>query len=235
MAEEGVLVKVPFKGKEVELDIRRGVNIFYGPNATGKTVLISAIAERLRKQGIETVAHVVGDEVTVGDFKFNINDPKAWKELTSEPFLIDDDRFRDDLRFLLHISYLHGGYALRLYYEPEFKAKWVPITLLSYGGRKALALLLVARMADLVVVEAFEGGLHFDLAVELLDALEDYRKYVLVETHMGILVTAGLKKGWNVYYVSRDGIIKLTKDNILETPLFKEEAEALTNLVPPGP
>jgi predicted ATPase len=234
--EDRVLVKVPlpFKSEvELELEIKRGINIFYGPNATGKSILISAIVSKMKEAGlVRTIGHIRGCKVTIGDFEFCIDDAKAWKELTAEPFIIDDDKLRNDLHNLLSIGYLHGGYALKIYYEPEYRTRWLSIDLLSYGEKKTLALLLVAKMAGLVVIEAFEGGLHFDLAIELLDVLEDYRKYVLVETHMGILVTTGLKKGWNVYYVSRDGVTRLTMSNILETGLFKDEAEALTRLVP---
>ena len=232
MERDRILVRVFFKDREVELEVRRGVNIFYGPNATGKTTLISAIVDKMKEAGlVRTIGRVLGYKVTIGTFEFYIDDAKAWRELTAEPFIIDDDKLRNDLHNLLSIGYLHGGYALKIYYEPEYRTKWIPIDLLSYGEKKTLALLLVTKMTNLVVIEAFEGGLHFDLAIELLDVLEDYRKYVLVETHMGILVTTGLKKGWNVYYVSRDGVTRLTMSNILETGLFKDEAEALTRLV----
>jgi len=50
---------------------------------------------------------------------------------------------------------------------------------------------------------------------------------------MGLLISAALKKGWNIYYVSKDGVLKLTKENIFEIGMFEEEAEALTKIVPP--
>jgi hypothetical protein len=230
-AIETIVVNVPFRGKEIELEVRKGINIFYGPNATGKSTLISAIVEKMKTVGeVKTIAHVRGDQVIVGNLRFDIHSNEAWNKLTAEPFLVYS--ISDDMRSLLDIGYLHGGYALKMPRTPEEEFRWIPIVELSYGERKVIAMLLVASMADVVVVEGFEGGLHFDLAIDLLDTQEDFEKYVLVETHMGVLVTTGLKKGWNVYYVSRDGVTRLTMDNIFETELFKDEAEALTRLVP---
>jgi molybdopterin-guanine dinucleotide biosynthesis protein len=228
-----MIVNVLFRGREIELEVRKGINIFYGPNATGKSTLISAIVEKMKTVGkVKAIAHVRGDQVIVGNLRFDIHDDEAWNKLTAEPFLVYS--IRDDMMSLLDVGYLHGGYALKMPRTPEEEFRWIPVVELSYGERKVIAILLVASMADVdvVVIEGFEGGLHFDLAVDLLGTLEDYEKYVLVETHMGILVTSGLKRGWNVYYVSRDGVTRLTKDNILETSLFKDETEALTRLAP---
>jgi hypothetical protein len=233
-----VVVSIPFfKGKEVEVELIKGINIFYGSNSVGKSLLIREIVKDIVDFGIvKRVAYVMGDTVVFGDFKFNIHDAEAWRKLTAEPFpLMADTELHHNIRWLTGVAYLHGGYALLLARQPGQHDVWIPITSLSYGERKVIAMLLVASMADMIVVEGFEGGLHFDTAIDLLDTLEDYKKHVIVETHMGIIITAGLKKGWNVYYVSRGGVVKLTKENILETSLFEEEAEALTNLIPPGP
>jgi hypothetical protein len=229
---ENVIVKVPFRGREVELEIARGVNLFYGSNEVGKSTLIKEIARKLKEAGIvRTIAHMSGDEVAIGDMKFNINDTRAWKELTAEPpFYLFNNNIEADFKLFLGIKYLHGGYALRVTYEPQYETRWVPIAQLSYGVRKGLALLIASMMADLIAVEVFDGGLHFDLAADILETIHNYEKYALIETHAGILIPIAWTKGWNVFYVSDDGIARLTKENVFELGMVQKELELLTNI-----
>ncbi len=157
----------------------------------------------------------------------NLWDRDEWFNLTQVPLMDLEGRLpRDllnDIASLTGVSYMHRGHALKLLNGKEV---WVPISTLSYGARKTILLLLAAYYSDMVVVEGFEGGLHFDLAVDLLDALEDYNKYIIVETHMGILIPVGLQRGWNIYYVSNGEAVKVTKENIFEIELFRRELEA---------
>jgi predicted ATPase len=222
-------LRVPFKGREVELEIGKGINIFYGMNGVGKSLLIKESMKALKEAGIiKVLAHMKGDVIVFDNgLTFNIHDMETWMRLTAEPFtFIVDEQLRDDIYWLLGVRYLRGGYALK-------GDEWIPVEFLSYGERKVLALMLTLKMADMVVVEGFEGGLHFNLAVDLLRKMEDYEKYVIIETHMGILIKAGLQRGWNIYYVSKDGVTKLTKENLLDSGLFKEEAEAYSNVFTP--
>jgi len=141
----------------------------------GKSTLISAIVDKMKEAKlVNNVARVLGSKVVIGDLVFDVDDAKAWKTLTAEPIelVVSGDKFWNDLQDLIHVGYLHGGYALKVFYEPEFKKEWISITSLSYGERRALAMLLAINMADLVILEGFEGGLHFDLAIELLDKIE---------------------------------------------------------------
>jgi hypothetical protein len=156
----------------------------------------------------------------------NLWDRDGWFNLTQVPLMDVEGRLpRDllnDIASLTGVSYMHRGHALKLL---DGKEVWVPTSTLSYGVRKAILLLLVAYYSDMVAVEGFEGGLHFDLAVDLLDVLEDYNKYIIVETHMGILIPVGLQRGWNIYYVSNGEAVKVTKENIFEIELFRRELE----------
>jgi hypothetical protein len=156
----------------------------------------------------------------------NLWDRDGWFNLTQVPLMDFGGRLPrnllNDIASLTDVSYMHRGHALKPLNGGEV---WVPITSLSYGERKTILLLLAAYYSDMVVVEGFEGGLHFDLAVNLLDTLEDYNKYVIAETHMGILIPVGLKRGWNIYYVSDGEAVKVTKENIFEIELFRRELE----------
>ncbi len=161
------------------------------------------------------------DEETVTLRLDNIWDEEMWAQFTSKPHFYEE--LYESVRWLTDIRYLHGGYALK-------GDKWIPVELLSYGERKTLALLLASKYSDLIVVEGFEGGLHIDLALDLLSQLED--KIVIVETHMGVVVGKGFERNWNIYYVENGVANRISgPDDLLKTELIQKEAKLYTRVV----
>jgi hypothetical protein len=151
----------------------------------------------------------------------SIWDKQVWAQFTGKPHFYEG--LYESIRWLTGIRYLHGGYALK-------DDRWIPVELLSYGEKKTLALLLASKYSDLIVVEGFEGGLHIDLALDLLSRLED--KMVIVETHMGVVVGKGFERNWNIYYVENGVANRISSlDDLLKTELIQKEAELYTWVV----
>jgi energy-coupling factor transporter ATP-binding protein EcfA2 len=294
--------------KEADIEVKRGINILYGPNAGGKSTIIYALlatmgigVENLKRKpvladaievvhggsyvrlnmregrysckakdmkepyelifgtsgelpievidgvqcylrfweevGVRRVGYMFGDEVVVYNvggstssmdvdgesvpLRLNVWDKQAWAQFTGKPHFFDG--LYRSISWFTDIRYLHGGYALK-------GDKWTPVELLGYGEKKTLALLLVSKYSDLIVVEGFEGGLHIDLALDLLSQLED--KIVIVETHMGVVVGKGFERKWNIYYVENGVANRVSSLNdLLKTELIQKEAELYTWVV----
>ncbi|ABO07716.1 AAA family ATPase [Pyrobaculum calidifontis] len=89
--------------------------------------------------------------------------------------------------------------------------RWIDVQTLAYGYRRALAMLIAARRADVLLVEAFEAGLHYDLAVDLIQVLKETSALVIAESHLMATLKAALDAGWRVYYVD-GGVFHPIKD-----------------------
>ena len=285
-------------GITIELTIEPGVNILYGPNASGKSTIIYALLSmmdirddelagrlylsgeaeitvssnstyvkfsrgkyscRSREEGgviegsvdevrsclrefwenvgVRTVGYMCGDTLKVYNvagselgvrveygskhssirLSLKIWEQQEWEELTSLPQVFDG--VLEDINDVAGVSYLHAGYARR-------GGTWIPVELLGYGERRAIALMLAAKYSDLIIVEGFEAGLHADLAVYLLNKLSE--KSIIVETHMGVLLSNALENRWKVYYVYDGEAKEVTRENILSLDLIRREIESYT-------
>jgi len=197
----------------------------------------SCLQEFWENVGVRTVGYMYGDtlkvysvagselEVGVEDgsrhppirLSLNVWDWKGWEELTSLPQVFDG--ILGDIRDLADVSYLHSGYA-------RSEDTWIPVELLSYGERRAIALMLAAKYSDLIIVEGFEASLHVDQAMLLLNKLLE--KSVVLETHMGVLLNTALENRWKVYYVYEGKAKEVTRENILSLDLIRREIESYT-------
>ena len=199
--------------------------------------LKTCLQEFWENVGVRTVGYMCGDtlkvynvagselEVRVEDgsrrssirLSLKIWEQQEWEELTSLPQVFDG--VLEDINDVAGVSYLHAGYARR-------GGTWIPVELLGYGERRAIALMLAAKYSDLIIVEGFEAGLHADLAVYLLNKLSE--KSIIVETHMGVLLSNALENRWKVYYVYDGKAKKVTRENILSLDLIRREIESYT-------
>jgi len=115
--------------------------------------------------------------------------------------------------------------AKRFYYDRvKVRDKWISPGLLSTGERKALMLTYLAKYRDLLIVEMFEGGLHIDMALDLISLFSDEAKYVILETHYGLALGIALERGWNVYYLSEGKASKIS--SLREAALLEREVRA---------
>jgi len=95
--------------------------------------------------------------------------------------------------------------------QVKVEGKWIEIQTLAYGYRRALAMLVAARRAEVLLVEAFEAGPHYDLAVDLIQVLKDAGALIIAESHIMATLKAALDAGWRVYYVD-GGVFHPLKD-----------------------
>ena len=71
-----------------------------------------------------------------------------------------------DLKVLCKAAAKAADELLEVYYDAarvEDGEKWVPLSRLSYGQRRALVLLAALELGDYVLIENLEAGLHIDL------------------------------------------------------------------------
>ncbi|MEL9991496.1 MAG: hypothetical protein QXP98_07090 [Thermoproteus sp.] len=124
--------------------------------------------------------------------------PRLKRDFCTDVITIDDPALAEWVRKYL---YLIG--ADDYYYEwIKSDDLWFSVRRLAYGYKRALAVIIAAYSADVLAVEGFESGLHYDLAVDLVDWLSELSDtFVVLESHNGMSVTAALKSGWDVYYV----------------------------------
>ena len=82
---------------------------------------------------------------------------------------------------------------------------WISVRDLAYGYRRVLGMLVATYgEPDIVIVEGFEAGMHYDTVIDLLDLLTSLRSLIILESHVALSVKAALNRGWTTYYV-RDG------------------------------
>lgn len=79
--------------------------------------------------------------------------------------------------------------------------------------------------SDIVIVEGYDSGLHIDLSIKLLETAEELGRRVVIETHVGLLTTWFLKKGWRSYYFDNGVSREITRENISSMDLFRRERE----------
>jgi len=198
--------------------------------------ILTCIREFWENLGVRKVGYMADDTITVyevaggetslrvGNSSFNESvqlklelwNQGGWESITQLPQVLTGTLRH--IRSLTGVEYIHTGYALK-------HDRWIRVELLSYGERKAAAIMLLSKYLDMLVVEGYEAGLHLDLAIRILNKLKALKRTTVVETHMGVLLPEGLEKGWNIYYVDEGKAIKLTRENALEANLFKREVK----------
>ena len=102
---------------------------------------------------------------------------------------------------------------------------WIKYPSLSLGRRRALAIIIAALTSKATFIEAFESGLHADLAANLLSVLGEINSPVVVETHLGLIVARALKQGFKAYYVDEGTTKKI--ESLQDPEIFKREIEAI--------
>jgi hypothetical protein len=106
--------------------------------------------------------------------------------------------------------------------------KWIKWPRLAYGHRRA-AMMMIGLLADVILIEGFDNGLHIDLGLEILNSyervLEGSNRFVVIETHIGSLITQKIRT-WDIYYFDRGVVKKISEKDLSCIELFKRELEA---------
>ncbi|MCX8137559.1 hypothetical protein [Pyrobaculum aerophilum] len=122
-------------------------------------------------------------------------------------------------KFLLGVEDFYGDRVKIVNY-------WVEVDKLAFGQIRTLGLLHATYgPPDVVIIEPFETGLHYDLAVRILDFLTELPSFIILETHVALLVKAALRRGWTVYYVSEGEFTRVRKPEELRG-IARAEANA---------
>jgi len=188
----------------------------FGPGSYDTIVV--RIAEAFGKIGVSRIAWVTAtgsivDASVAGDYSLlKIGDIKVWLQNPEEV---------EALEVIWRLFT-----KARRFYSNKVKVgdKWIPPGLLSAGEKKAVMLTYLARHKDLLVIETFEGGLHIDMALDLIDVFSDEARYVVLETHYGLVVGKALERGWNVYYFAEGKGSKIS--NLREAAQLEREVRA---------
>ncbi|HDJ89094.1 MAG TPA: ATP-binding protein [Thermoprotei archaeon] len=138
------------------------------------------------------------------------------------------ERIEEDIYQILPISRIFtDGYDI--YVKHEEYGKWISFQNLSYGERKAIAIIFAANLADAIFIEAFEAGLHADLIVDLINYLSKYDKIIIIESHLGLVVAQGVARKWMAYYLEDGRTLKEIKElnQLRDAELYKREIEAM--------
>ncbi|MGC9051662.1 AAA family ATPase [Pyrobaculum sp.] len=160
--------------------------VLFGPNGDGKSTIIKMVRERVKSVYID-VCRAYGVPVSVDACrkKFVFKDPELVESI------IDDlRRFRFDWS---------------IYYNKAYRDKWLEASELSFGELRALLIISAVRMVKdsdtVILIDAFEAGLHYDWIVAAIDILTEIPQPVIIESHMALTLKAALSRGWSMYYI----------------------------------
>jgi ABC-type branched-subunit amino acid transport system ATPase component len=207
--------------------------VLYGPNGAGKSFIISSILTALTtRRSVEGLVEV--EVETVRPMSIVAIDESGVKQLgTANIFSINELSFAD-----------WGGVAIvnpatarqlsvevyyNLYYDPD--RGWIPLTHMSYGRKRRLAIEAALLAGNVVLIENFEAGLHVDAVVDLIKQIAESDAVVVVlETHSGLVLRAAQRYGLAIYYV--EPLARLRRIERLDDPqLFAGELSAWNAVV----
>lgn len=161
---------------------------------------------------------VIGDaraRLFVGD----LSEFGYWSDLFALP-LVFGERFEvlSDIRDVTGIDYIYRGLAYR-------NEVWYMLNAEAAGYKRAILALILARHSDMAIIEGFENYLHIDLAVNLINKLDETTKYTVIETHLGTLLRWAIVRGWNVYYIDKGTSKKLQPEDLGKLELYRRELQ----------
>jgi len=105
--------------------------------------------------------------------------------------------------------------------------RWIPLSKLSYGQKRALVLLAALKLGDYVFVENLEAGLHIDYLEQVISGIAVSKGKVVAETHSGVALKLAKRRGIRAYYVENEA--KPIEN--LEIELYKREASIIASLL----
>jgi len=190
--------------KNIQIKIR-GVEVppklvLYGPNGAGKSLIVNGILARivghddLAKMvvGIEGSASSVVkiDEAGIVQHGIKIFN----RDVVSFSDWGDAAIVNPEVVSKLYIDVYYDKF-----YDPD--RGWQPLSRLSYGERRRLAIEAALAAADVVLIENFEAGLHVDAVVDLVKQIAESDAAVVMETHSGLVLKAAVRFGISAYYI----------------------------------
>ncbi len=216
------------KIRNVQLESK---TILYGPNGAGKSFIIHSIlsaitAKRSVDMGLVEVEYAGPVSVVA------IDESGVRQFGVVDIFSLNEIRFADwggvaitnpavARRLSIEVYY-------NLYYDPD--RGWIPLSHLSYGQKRWLAIEAALEAASVVLIENFEAGLHVDAVVALIKQIAESNATVVLETHSGLVLKAAQRYGIATYYV--EPLARLRRIERLDDPqMFARELSAWNAVV----
>jgi len=207
--------------------------VLYGPNGTGKSLIIRSILSAITTRRSIDVGLV--EVEAAGPVSVMAIDESGLKQLgTVNIFNINEFTFAD----WSGVAVVNPAVARRLYlevyydkyYDPD--RDWVPLSSLSYGQKRRLAIDAALEAANVVLIENFEAGLHVDAVVDLVKQIAESDATVILETHSGLVLRAAQRYGLAMYYV--EPLARLRRiERLDDVQLFQLELSAYQAVVVP--
>jgi ABC-type branched-subunit amino acid transport system ATPase component len=220
---------IPIKIKIRDTQIENKV-VLYGPNGAGKSLIVKSILSAiLSRRSIDVVP--VDVELNGPASVVAINESGV-KQFSASTFSLNEFTFAD----WSGVAVVDPAVAKRLYlevyydkyYDPD--GGWVPLSYLSYGQRRQLAIEVALSAANVVLIENFEAGLHVDAVIDLVKQIAESNVAVILETHSGLVLKAAQRYGLALYYV--EPLARLRRIERLDDPqVFAHELSAWNAVV----
>jgi len=176
--------------------------VLYGPNGAGKSFLMRSILSALTTKRSVDVGLV--DVEAAGPVSVAVIDESSVKQIgVVNIFSLNEFSFAD----WGGVAVVNPAVAKRLsvevyynlYYDPD--RGWTPLAYLSYGQKRRLAIEAALAVANVVLIENFEAGLHVDAVLDLVKQMAESNAAVVFETHSGLVLKAAQRYGLAIYYV----------------------------------
>lgn len=141
-------------------------------------------------------------------------------DICHEHLEVEDPEIAEHIRSALQQFF----YGADFYYDNvKLHGAWYPFSKLAYGYKRLLGILFASYgPPDVLVVEAFEAGIHYDLARDLIDYLDRVNSFVIVESHVMLSAIRAIELSWDVYYVDEGEFTPLTSKEALKKAAERE-------------
>jgi len=222
-------LKIKIRGVEVPRK-----TVLYGPNGAGKSLIIRGLLSRIVGRGYNggdmaaMVVDVEGSAASVGKI-----DEADVAQHGVKIFNRDVVNFSDWGDAAIVDPAVVSKLSIDVYYDKFYDPDggWQPLSRLSYGERRRLAIEAALAAADVVLIENFEAGLHVDAVVDLVEQIAESDAAVVLETHSGLVLKAAQQRyGISAYYV--EPIARLKKiERLDDHELFARELSAWNAIV----
>jgi len=225
-------IKIKIRGVEVPPKL-----ILYGPNGAGKSLVVRSLLARMvgrtdivgrNLADFASMLVDVGEEPAAPSLIFITE--STILQYGVKVFDGDEDgliEFADWSGVAIADPEVARKLSLEIYYNKFYDPDkgWRPLSALSYGERRRLAIEAALTASDVVLIENFEAGLHVDAIVDLIKQMAEYSGIVVLETHSGLVLKAAQRYGISTYYV--EPLAKLKPiERLDDSQLFARELSA---------
>jgi ABC-type branched-subunit amino acid transport system ATPase component len=189
-------IKIKIRNTQIENKV-----VLYGQNGAGKSLIVKSVLSAI----------LSGRSIDVGLVDVELNGPASVvaidesgvKQFNAGIFSLNEFTFADWSGVAVVEPTAARRLYLEVYYDKYYDEDrgWVPLSYLSYGQRRQLAIEAALSAVNVVLIENFEVGLHVDAVIDLVKQIAESNAVVILETHSGLVLKAAQRYGLALYYV----------------------------------